>query len=88
MTNAECRRRLQNVANYTLSVYDFETICAFSGSIRQGVCRGDSGGPLVFENKLVGITSWAFGCGQGAPDGFTRVSLYVDWVKNKIKASL
>jgi secreted trypsin-like serine protease len=30
---------------------------------------------------LIGITSWGYGCGQGTPGVYTRVSEYVDWIK-------
>ncbi|XP_043285567.1 transmembrane protease serine 9-like [Venturia canescens] len=53
-------------------------------------CHGDGGGPLVQydENaiaELVGIVSWSkYPCGSGAPTIYTRVSAYVEWIKNKL----
>lgn len=89
LTNDECRRKWKLILHsIPIPVHDFETLCAFSGKTGNGICSGDSGGPLVSGNKLIGITSWGFGCGNGVPDGFTRVSQYVDWVNNKIEALL
>ncbi|CAC5408714.1 KLKB1 [Mytilus coruscus] len=58
------------------------------------VCFGDSGGPMVCEandgiNKLVGITS--FGpdeCDGSKPGGYTKVSFFLDWIKNKMKMNI
>ena len=33
------------------------------------------------RGQLVGITSWGFGCGEGTPSVYTRVSEYMDWIK-------
>jgi Trypsin len=48
-------------------------------------CLGDSGGPLVRGNgakqELVGVTSWAKGCGlPNKPDVFTDVSRQAAWI--------
>jgi len=52
----------------------------------KSTCAGDSGGPLVLHdgNKLVGVTSFvaANGCTSGLPDGFTRVTSYLDWIRD------
>ena len=42
-------------------------------------CQGDIGGPLVCGNELVGITSFATGCGD-LPWIFTRVSAFYEWI--------
>lgn len=49
-------------------------------------CFGDSGGPLTVNNELIGITSWVLPCARGAPDGYTRVGNYLDWIKSKLEA--
>jgi len=43
--------------------------------------RLDSGEIDVPRGQLVGITSWGFGCGEGTPGIYTRVSEYMDWIK-------
>ncbi|KAH8302585.1 hypothetical protein KR044_008464, partial [Drosophila immigrans] len=49
-------------------------------------CNGDSGGPLVLASSkvLIGVTSFvsSAGCESGAPAGFTRVTSYLDWIKD------
>lgn len=52
-------------------------VCA--GYTQGGVdtCQGDSGGPLVAGGKLIGITSWGYGCAEpGYPGVYTRVMTY------------
>ncbi|XP_023293203.2 serine protease 1-like [Lucilia cuprina] len=48
-------------------------------------CQGDSGGPLVLETTKVqvGLTSFgaAAGCSKGFPVAFTRVTSYLEWIK-------
>lgn len=82
LTNAKCRTKFVNLTMVPPPVNDFGSICAFSGRNGTGVCIGDSGGPLMLEgdNKLIGITSWALLCGRGVPDGFTRISEFIDWI--------
>ena len=46
--------------------------------------QGDSGGPLLAANRVIGITSFMLKCANGYPDGFTRVSAYLDWIKGTI----
>jgi secreted trypsin-like serine protease len=52
-----------------------------------GTCNGDSGGPLNHKvgpiTETRGITSYgsSAGCESGAPDAFTRVTHYLDWIK-------
>lgn len=56
-----------------------------------GITPGDSGGGMFIGNELAGINSFLMAV-DGKPDGtygdesaFTRVSLYADWVHDKIK---
>ncbi|XP_043063731.1 serine protease 1-like [Drosophila ficusphila] len=46
-------------------------------------CQGDSGGPLALDGTLIGITSFGSpdGCEVGEPAAFTRVTSYLDWIK-------
>lgn len=65
-------------------------LCAGKYSIlstNPGACQGDSGGPLVVKRSdgkwyLVGLISWGFDCGYGTV--FTRVSYFIDWIKNNM----
>ena len=51
------------------------------------VCSGDSGGALAcLQNDkiiLTGITSYGVGCGnyKNHPSFYTRVTYYLDWIK-------
>lgn len=48
-------------------------------------CQGDSGGPLVLESSKVqiGLTSYGAkdGCEIGKPAAFTRVTSYLEWIR-------
>jgi len=51
--------------------------------------QGDSGGPLVYLESdniytEVGVVSFgaAAGCTLGYPVGFTRVTMYLDWISS------
>lgn len=61
------------------------TVCA-RGWRGQSVCNGDSGGPLVLASDgrtLVGVTSFGHvsGCHQGQPQGFARVTSFLEWIR-------
>lgn len=58
-------------------------ICTNTARGQKSTCNGDSGGPLVYNGRLIGVTSFvsARGCQSGGPGGFTRVTHYLDWVK-------
>ncbi|KAI1946642.1 hypothetical protein LOZ35_001447 [Ophidiomyces ophidiicola] len=59
-----------------------DMVCA--GAPERDACNGDSGGPLydLKTNELIGIVSWGEGCGSPTyPGVFTRVSKYVDWIR-------
>lgn len=65
-------------------------ICA-GGRINQGrgICHGDSGGPLmVYNNEKwmeIGIVESGNYCGElGHPSVFTRVTEYLDWIKDQM----
>lgn len=59
---------------------------------RQSFCREDVGGPLVKHrgqelSELVGIAAWSYlPCGfKQYPNVYTQVSLYLDWIDEKIQ---
>ncbi|XP_038210438.1 chymotrypsin-1-like [Zerene cesonia] len=56
-------------------------ICAYRAP-GKGTCKGDSGSPLVCADneEQIGLTSWGIPCALGAPDMFTRISNYKDWI--------
>lgn len=79
ISNEVCMRSLS-----PLSVRD-TVICA-QGENSESVCAGDSGGPLVLEQDgrtIIGVTSFGHinGCHLGHPQGFTRVTSYVSWIR-------
>lgn len=61
-----------------------EMVCAYSGFGR-GICQGDSGSPLILDNQIIAVSSWAKYCASGYPDGFTRVSPFVNWIAQVMK---
>jgi len=55
------------------------------------IFQGDSGGPLTYKDSdgkeaVRGIVSFGHvgGCTNGYPDGFTRVTHYIQWIKDKM----
>ncbi|CAH1636891.1 unnamed protein product [Spodoptera littoralis] len=85
--NAEC------VRFYNFNEVTANTICTsgigMAGPV--GTCNGDSGGPLfVYNNRepvLIGITSFGskhFGCEAGIPAGYTRVTSFVNFIKQHL----
>ena len=57
-------------------------------------CSGDSGGPLIARTKdgaegvmyLEGIVSFgSSSCSGSVPGIYTRVSKYIDWIRENIK---
>lgn len=78
LSNEDCRER--HVSE--LNLIHNSTICTFLQT-GYGSCFGDSGGPLVAANKLIGLVSWGIPCARGYPDAFTRVSSYLEWIKEE-----
>lgn len=74
--------------SYPRGMVKDEMICAYSGIFGTGTCLGDSGGPLISDDKLIGIVSFAKVCAIGYPDGYTRISKYVDWLDQVMSEEL
>lgn len=54
-------------------------VCA--GSRDGGPCQGDSGDPLVYNEQLIGLMSWSFGCGDSKyPAVYTDVTKFRGWI--------
>lgn len=75
---------LRCVIFYPIVAFRKSIICS-KGEQKQSICNGDSGGPLIEakSRNLIGISSFgsAFGCEIGLPQGFTRVSAFLPWIK-------
>ncbi|XP_055910570.1 brachyurin-like [Eupeodes corollae] len=80
MANNVCNRYYQG------SVKDTNICISTKG--KKSTCNGDSGGPLVLNdgsNTVIGATSFGiiFGCEVEFPGVFTRITSYLDWIKEK-----
>ncbi|XP_055691133.1 uncharacterized protein LOC129794355 [Lutzomyia longipalpis] len=71
-----------------------EHLCAHEKNPSEN-CKGDSGGPLMIQNAksgrgqwyCVGLLSFGARCGaQDYPEVYTRVSEYVDWISQTVRA--
>lgn len=73
--NEDCREQLGNRSRF---VHD-SVVC--TGQLpNAGTCLGDIGSPLVAGGRVFGLVTWFATCGQGGPNGYTRVSSYLDWI--------
>lgn len=84
-------RYAQSTHKYNSSFLDVTLILL--SSIKQGgvdACQGDSGGPLMMRVDTrwiqLGIVSFGNKCGEpGYPGVYTRLSEYVDWVRDNTR---
>ena len=89
ISNSFCRRTLSNSLGRHGAVNETIQICAVHH--RRDSCKGDSGGPLLLKGEAseriqIGIVSYGpRHCGSGLPGVYTRVSAYMDWIKNNLK---
>jgi secreted trypsin-like serine protease len=92
ISNAECRQMVaQSGLSSNVPPIPDNVICTTVnpnfGSTATSTCFGDSGGPLTTSDgtSLVGIISFAAQCtADRVPNGYTRVSLVADWIKQQI----
>ncbi|KAM9331582.1 serine protease 27-like [Symphorus nematophorus] len=78
--NNECRCSYSNLITENM-------LCAGLRSGGKDSCGGDGGGPLVTKNGSIwvqgGVVSFGRGCAlPNFPGVYTRVSNYVDWIRN------
>ncbi|XP_054084641.1 serine protease 1 [Zeugodacus cucurbitae] len=78
ISNAQCKKTYASVSASNICI-------ATTGGV--STCNGDSGGPLVLasSNVQVGLTSFGSkaGCAKGYPAAFTRITSYLDWIKQQ-----
>ncbi|XP_063698475.1 collagenase-like [Culicoides brevitarsis] len=92
INNKKCQKKYNRAEkNYVITE---EMICVVpaGSNPRAGACMGDSGGPLILYGTsiLVGIASWTEvqeNCTKKFPDAFTRVTKYIDWIKEHVDES-
>ncbi|XP_052748507.1 transmembrane protease serine 9 [Galleria mellonella] len=88
ISNEDCRK-----TKYTASMISDNMLCAgYPKTGEKDSCQGDSGGPLITERKydkryeLIGVVSWGNGCARvGYPGVYTRVTNYLDWIRENTK---
>ena len=73
-----------------LDMFQWNTLIKYIWKYFILISQGDSGSPAVTTDNgtdvVHGVVSfgWNFECGSGYPDGFARVSNYVDWINGVI----
>ncbi|XP_058055202.1 serine protease SP24D-like [Anopheles bellator] len=61
-------------------------LVCLNSAINNGACNGDSGGPAVWSNQLVGVANFIISaCGSSNPDGYARVSDFVQWIQTTMR---
>jgi len=91
ISNKECMEWYSNSGSRQF-IPERTFLCAGWESGGRDACSGDSGGPLTIYRRdgraeLVGVVSWGIGCGdKGRPGVYTRVSQFVPWIKETIRA--
>ena len=92
LENEVCRRWLSSdPPNAGYRIGD-RVLCAGFEEGGKDSCRGDSGGPLILKrdgrSQLIGLVSWGWRCARPrSPGVYTRVSEYVDWIRDNMDDS-
>lgn len=72
--NSQCKKA------YSLMLTS-RMICAAVEGGGKDACQGDSGGPLVYNNQLLGIVSWGWGCAKSSSPGiYASVPELREWI--------
>jgi len=91
VSNGECMDWYSNSGSRQYIPED-TFLCAGFEEGQRDACSGDSGGPLVAfradkRAEVIGVVSWGLGCGaKGRPGVYTRVSEFVDWIRQTINS--
>ncbi|CAG2246309.1 CTRB [Mytilus edulis] len=84
VTNAHCNSTWFLFTKYSLYHGAYSNFICLQDNDKDS-CQGDSGGPLVCSNMLVGALSFgAPTCNGSLPSVHTKISPYLDWIKDKI----
>lgn len=92
--NTECRE-LYNKMGKAFSDKQFDNAVLCAGDLDGGKdsCQGDSGGPLMIPQRTsgsfiyyqIGVVSYGIGCARAeVPGVYTRVTQFVDWIREKV----
>ncbi|XP_037070142.1 venom protease-like isoform X3 [Pollicipes pollicipes] len=89
----ECQSKYESSSSFQVQFpggFGETKLCAAEKGGGKDACQGDSGGPMVRQladgrYELVGVVSAGVGCGTpGFPGLYTRVSAYLDWIRQKM----
>ncbi|CRL03495.1 CLUMA_CG016525, isoform A, partial [Clunio marinus] len=71
--------------SFATPTFNFDGVLCLGHSINNGACNGDSGGSAIYNGKLCGLANFVVGgCGSSFPDGYAKISYYIDWIKQKM----
>lgn len=94
ISNDDCRGLYAKIGkSFSAKQFDNAVMCAGVLEGGKDSCQGDSGGPLMLPQRdgtefyyyQVGVVSYGIGCARAeVPGVYTRVSQFVEWVKEKV----